>query len=462
MVRMFQFHFGELSKLYLEAKDNVKFLSTLERHFKHIEKGNFYTILDNMPSLLNGLRMVWVISRHYNTDERMAPLLSNIADTIYRRVKADIKLSAMLSVDYTTARNKIQLAKDVLVDWSDKYFAMRRKMESSESEHRWNFDRKELFLKTDYSRDICQDMLEIVEALDHFRKFLGPELKAVTGDSAGIDQVLQRVESLTVPLKFAQEEKIFELSFEKTWEAIMKKFRSSVVEIEKMTEQFIRESFTKLRSAEGAFDLVQNFQKISAGGTGGALRRQISDRYTDILTQYLHELDAISLLFTSQKDRPPLYKNYPPIAGAIAWARDLYHRAKRPIVRFRKHGGLLINQFGEEVKEKYLIFARSVDSYINELYMDWESSVSATVAEKLRQPVLRSIATYTLPVKNEKGVVDFVLPPPPYRVSFSHELKMIIRESRYLDKLGFHIPDPALNVTLQVPYTTHHIQGVIL
>ena len=40
---LFQFNFSELSKLYLEAKDNVKFLTTLERHFKHIEKGAFNT-----------------------------------------------------------------------------------------------------------------------------------------------------------------------------------------------------------------------------------------------------------------------------------------------------------------------------------------------------------------------------------------------------------------------------------
>ena len=241
--------------------------------------------------------------------------------------------------------------------------------------------------------------------------------------------MLQRVENLTVPLKFPQEDKIFELNFEKAWEAIMKRFRSSVVEIEKMTEQFIKESFTKLRSAEGAFDLVQNFQKISAGGTGGALRQQISDRYTDILTQYLHELDGVSTLFKEHRDRPPLYKNYPPVAGAIAWARDLYHRAKRPIVRFRKHGGLLEDRFGEEVKERYLVFARAVDAYINELFSDWEASVSSTVADKLRQPVLRSIAAYTPPPRSDKGaaVTDFVLPPPPYRVSFSHELKMIIR-----------------------------------
>lgn len=49
---LFQFHFSELSKLYLEAKDNVKFLSTLERHFKHIEKGTFNTSI--LPAIKPG------------------------------------------------------------------------------------------------------------------------------------------------------------------------------------------------------------------------------------------------------------------------------------------------------------------------------------------------------------------------------------------------------------------------
>ena len=53
-----------------------------------------------------------------------------------------------------------------------------------------------------------------------------------------------------------------------------------------------------------------------------------------------------------------------------------------------------------------------------------------------------------LPSQEKEGA-PFVLPPPPYRVSFAHDLKMIIKESRYLDKLGFRIPESALNVTLQ-------------
>jgi dynein heavy chain len=71
------------------------------------------------------------------------------------------------------------------------------------------------------------------------------------------------------------------------------------------------------------------------------------------------------------------------------------------------------------------------------------------VMEKLRLPVLCSIAAYPAPSKTAKDGTGFVLPPAPYRVSFAHELKMIIKESRYLDKLGFRIPEQALNVTLQ-------------
>jgi dynein heavy chain len=312
--------------------------------------------------------------------------------------------------------------------------------------------------------DICANILEIIEAIEHFRVFLGPELKAVTGDSAGIDEVIKRVENLTVPLKIPFEEKIFDKSYEKPWDGIMKKFRASVAEIEKMTEQFIKESFRKLRSAEGAFELVKNFQKIGNTGGGasstsaaGSIQQQISDRYKDILEQYMNELASIKQLFNAYKDRPHLYKNFPPVAGAIAWARDLYQRAKRPILRFKKHGGLLEDEYGEKVKNAYLEFAKTVDNYITDLYNDWEGSVTSVVMEKLRMPVLCSIANASAVAaantaantainagtkqQSKEGPPVFVLPPPPYRVSFAHELKMIIKESRYLDKLGFKVPE---------------------
>ena len=82
----FEYHRTELNRYYTEAKDNVKFLGTLERHFKNLAQGaNFSIILDTLPNLMNSLRMVWVISRHYNTDERMAPLMERIAWELCQR-----------------------------------------------------------------------------------------------------------------------------------------------------------------------------------------------------------------------------------------------------------------------------------------------------------------------------------------------------------------------------------------
>ena len=82
----FEYHRTDLTKLYLEAKDNVKFLGTLERHFKNLTHGaNFAIVLDTLPNMMNSLRMVWVISRHYNTDERMVPLMERVAWELCQR-----------------------------------------------------------------------------------------------------------------------------------------------------------------------------------------------------------------------------------------------------------------------------------------------------------------------------------------------------------------------------------------
>ena len=87
----------DLSKLYNEAKDNVRFLSTLERHFKNICYGaSFHVVSETLPSMMNALRMIWIISRHYNKDERMVPLMERIAHELSERVSKVINIRTIL------------------------------------------------------------------------------------------------------------------------------------------------------------------------------------------------------------------------------------------------------------------------------------------------------------------------------------------------------------------------------
>ena len=76
----------DLTKLYGEAKDNVKFLQTLERQFKNLATEGLKGLEETLPSLMNGLRLVWIISRHYKTDDKMSNLVSTISNEIADKV----------------------------------------------------------------------------------------------------------------------------------------------------------------------------------------------------------------------------------------------------------------------------------------------------------------------------------------------------------------------------------------
>ena len=62
----------------VEAKDNVRFLSTLEKHFKTITYSkDLPSVTETYKAMMHALRMVWIISRHYNSDERMVGAAMN-------------------------------------------------------------------------------------------------------------------------------------------------------------------------------------------------------------------------------------------------------------------------------------------------------------------------------------------------------------------------------------------------
>lgn len=50
----------------------MKFLSTLERHFKAITSGPLPAVADCLLPLMSALRMVWIMSRHYGAQRKRA------------------------------------------------------------------------------------------------------------------------------------------------------------------------------------------------------------------------------------------------------------------------------------------------------------------------------------------------------------------------------------------------------
>ncbi|EGF80533.1 hypothetical protein BATDEDRAFT_25191 [Batrachochytrium dendrobatidis JAM81] len=449
-----EFQLTELNKIYTEAKDSVKFLSTLERHFKNIVIGSLGSVQDSLPSLLNAIRMVWIISRHYNRDERMVPLMSRIAWEIANKVLNIVNVQTILREPPIEAKKKILDAKSLLESWSTTYFQVRERIEQSGRDQRWEFDRKKLFEQTNYMALRCGDLYEVAEVMEQFYSIFGPELKAVTGDPQAIDEVIKRVEALILPFEIVPFD-IFNKRNQLAWEGVMARFREQIVQIEDMAKQFIDASFKKLRSAEGAFDLLQNIKNIKSRES---INKQLMGKWYEILDQYTREVDIIDEIFKKHKDNPPCAKNQPRTAGAIAWSHSLFIRIKKTIVRFQSLQEMLTSEQGRAVTRKYLTVAKSMREYEESLYHQWCFSVEANSLQYLKNHILIKASSSTVATLDQNNgffhtgtntVGNTSNLPEKIIVNFRQELRDIIKETKYLDTMNFMVPESALNVTLQ-------------
>jgi dynein heavy chain len=131
-------------------------------------------------------------------DHRMNPLMEMIAKEIGEKVAKKIDLAKLFRLDSKQQMVTIDQARRVLEMWEGEYNKMRTKIEEQGNDNPWNFSRARLFDATIHMSKICKDLYEVAETMDQFRKFLGPELKSVTGEAEGIDEVSALVQGLTL------------------------------------------------------------------------------------------------------------------------------------------------------------------------------------------------------------------------------------------------------------------------
>ncbi|NWR76527.1 DYH10 protein, partial [Centropus unirufus] len=383
---------NDLRKHHVEALDNVKCLSSLERHLTNLTHGaEFSVVLNTIPSLMNALRMVWIISRCYNKDEWMLPFMERIAWEITTRVCRTVDLHTLFKESRAAAKKKVGEAKSTLEQWRNCYFDVRAQIEASGREQHWEFDRKRLFEKTDYMASVCQDLYDILQVItEELNSVFSPELTIVTADPERIDDLVRRVNGLARPM----EELTFDPFSVRTahdWKLIMEEFKEQVS--------------------------VENVKQI-----------------------FLQNL----------KD-PPLCKNHPPVAGAIYWSRSLFYRIKRTIIRFQEVKDMLSSERGKEVKQIYLQVAKKMKEYEDKKYNQWRVGTEEILPLLLKNTLL-TISVTKKPVATKKSV-RFV-------VNFSPLLREIIIETKYMEQLGFPVPEMARYVALQEDKYMRYTDGL--
>ncbi|XP_022608125.1 dynein heavy chain 10, axonemal [Seriola dumerili] len=440
----------ELLKCCVESDDNIRFLSTLERHFMNLASGaDFGVILETIPPLMDSLQIVWIVSCHYNTNERMVPLMERIAWQLCERVSQVIDVHTLFKDKREVAKSKISDAKRVLDLWKSSYFGVRTEIEESGRDARWEFDRKRLFERTDYMASVCQDLCNVLQILEEFNNIFGPELKGVTGDPKRIDEVLCRVDGLVLPIEEVDFSP-FNICKMRSWKMIMRDFDATVQAIEGEAISFIDQSFKTLRSAAAAFDMLMKFKHIRSRET---INNHLMKKFNDILAQYCKEVARINDIFEAKKDKPPLNKNEPPVAGSIRWTRSLFYRIKQTILPFLDVPEMAESEQCEVARQKYVVMALKIRDYEVNNYNNWVAETERNLQLLMKKPLLVNINTedqtqaqLVFDVPRADGSLQRGVR---YLVNFAPEIREIISETINLVALDYTVPYLAQNVALQ-------------
>ncbi|KAA0169508.1 hypothetical protein FNF27_06933 [Cafeteria roenbergensis] len=116
------------------------------------------------------------------------------------------------------------------------------------------------------------------------------------------------------------------------WDDALYAFRASVGALERRLAAVLAQAFDAQASLSDRLALLESFGPV----LGRASVAAESNRRLLQLIQETHvDVREVTAIFAAGRADPPLPRNAPPVAGAVAWARGLAARAKQPVLRLR-------------------------------------------------------------------------------------------------------------------------------
>nr|CCA21283.1 inner dynein arm heavy chain 1beta putative [Albugo laibachii Nc14]CCA21656.1 dynein heavy chain 2 putative [Albugo laibachii Nc14] len=387
----------------IEANDNLRFLKKVSPICEELSRASPSEVPPLLPKLLNVIRLIWLYSTYYNTEDRITSLLRKISNEVIAVCCRKISLQDILNANVQESMIYLEQSVQCGILWKQMFHGTSAAVKkSAKSNGRcWDFDETGIFAQTDAFVQRCRELLEVCEGqmqfathgkhnsrqtLPIFGGHRGPEIvQSLYGIEKQFENHIQRLRVLKYD--------ILDVKIT-SWHSDFNTFKNGMKDLEAMTQNVINGAFESVSTIVAAVDLVLAFRTIARREH---IKRCLEKKVLDIFGMYKAVLNTVRTMFEKHKQAPPLNQHEPQYAGAALWARALLMRSTEDIAYLRKLPSVINSIEKKEVQQLYNQFRLVIIEYIQRKHHDWIEELnemsSISMFSRLEVPLLVKVSS---------------------------------------------------------------------
>ncbi|XP_065523675.1 dynein axonemal heavy chain 5 [Lathamus discolor] len=393
-----------------EAKDNVKYLYSLEKYYDPLYNSDPVSMVDAIPGLINAINMIQSISEYYNTSEKISSLFVKVTNQMIAACKCYItnnNTATIWNQPQESVMEKLQAAIRLKQEYQSCFRKVKEKLEQNPSERQFAFSEVYIFGKFE---SFHRRLVKIIDVFNTVKTYSVLQESQIEG----LEGMITKYETIVEIMKkrhynFLDQRKI---DFDQDYE----EFCKEINDLHDQLRVFVDATFENILNTERALSTLKKFERLQIPNLG------IDERYQKILQNYGHDIETVCKIYTKQKHDPPLARNLPPIAGKILWARHLFHRIQEPMETFQQHPAVLQTPDGKRVIRNYNKVAKVLVKFEVIYHRGWLQQIELTK---------RGLEASLLVKSPETGELF---------VNFDPEILTLIRETDCMAHMHLEIP----------------------
>jgi dynein heavy chain, axonemal len=402
-----------------EAKDNIKYLSTLENICLPLYKGDPVQMINDLPNLLKIIEQINFISLYYNTPENLSSLLCKITNQMIVSCKVYIQSTEKEKTLFSQPQEIIIRKMNQCIDLNKEYKRCYNNFIDKIANKRNDINNKnnsfsKILIFGNFNTFVTrlEKILDIIKTINSYSKIKESKMDGMSSLASVLYVQASLFKNKTYDF-LDTKNSIFENDY--------KQFKKAIDNLQTSLIHFIDKNVDSMKSSQSCLKLLKRFESFKLPNIDFK-----EEKYSIVWSKYWNELSLVVQKYQKEYLNPPIERDVPDITGRILWARQLYKYIETPMLQFKDDRKMMKNSETKKIVTEYNRVAIILIEYEMLYHKTWLKNVD----------IVYSSLNSTILVKG----IDQIC------VNFDPDIFTLIRDVPFMINLDLKISNEAKSI----------------